>query len=264
MEIFRASMSHTTEYAIEVENLTKDFKVLHRVHTTLKTAATATVKSIASRSNQSGFEMRRALDNISFNVKHGESVAIIGRNGSGKSTILSILSRVYLPTSGTAKVNGSMISLLELGAGFNPEMTGEENVYFNTSLMGLTQQEAEERYPDIIAFSELDPSVLDLPVRMYSSGMQMRLAFAIAVNLDADILVFDEGLAVGDAGFQVKCKAKMIEQYKTGKTLLNVTHAVDGMELFIDRAVWLDRGKLIADGDFVEVSKLYRESFLSK
>lgn len=249
------------EYAVEVNNLTKDFKVLHRAHGSLKTAATQVVKSLMQRSQGAGFDMRRALDDVSFKLRPGETMAIFGRNGSGKSTLLSVLSRVYLPTSGEAILRGRMISLLELGAGFNLELTGEENVYFNAALLGLTSAEAETAYDKIVEFSELPTKTLDLPVRMYSSGMQLRLGFAIAANMNPDILLVDEGIAVGDAGFRQRCYDKMLEFRAEGKTMVCVTHGVEFIEKLCDRAIWLDKGKLLMDAPLTEVAQRYKESF---
>lgn len=250
-----------TEYAIEIENLTKDFRVMHRAHVTLKSAAADRVRSMAKGATQHGVDTRRALDNVSFKVKPGESVAILGRNGSGKSTLLSILSRVYLPTSGTATIRGRLISLLELGAGFNPDMTGEENVYFNAAILGLTPDQAEEAYDRIVEFAELASSTMDLPVRMYSSGMQMRLGFSVAAHMEADVLLIDEGISVGDAGFQKKCFKKMIEFREQGKTMVNVTHSLDVLDHLSGRAIWLDQGKIVSDGELKEVRRLYQQSF---
>lgn len=253
--------AEASDYVIEVNNLVKDFKVLHRAHASLKTAAVQVVKSLLQRTSGSGYDMRRALDDVTFGVKRGEAVAVFGRNGSGKSTLLSVLSRVYLPTSGQAILRGRMISLLELGAGFNPELTGEENVYFNAALLGLSPVEAETAYEKIVQFSELNPKTLDLPVRMYSSGMQLRLGFSIAVHMDADILLLDEGIAVGDAGFRQKCHDKMLEFKSQGKTMVCVTHGVDFIEKLCERAIWLDKGKLVLDGPIAEVAQRYKESF---
>jgi teichoic acid transport system ATP-binding protein len=250
------------EYAIEVENLTKDFKVLHRAHASLKTAAVHVVKSMLQRSSGTGYDLRRALDDVSFKIRPGEAVAIFGSNGSGKSTLLSVLSRVYLPTSGQAILRGRMTSLLELGAGFNPELTGEENVYFNAAILGLTQEQAEAAYDHIVDFAELNAKTMDLPVRMYSSGMQMRLGFSVAAYMDADILLMDEGIAVGDAGFRKKCNDKMMEFKSQGRTMVCVTHGVDFIEKLCDRAIWLNRGKLMMDGPIQEVSREYKASFL--
>jgi len=254
-------MSDSPEFAVEVDHLTKDFKVLHRSHSSLKTAATHVIKSMLQRSSGAGFELRRALDDVSFKLRPGEAMAVFGRNGSGKSTLLSVLSRVYLPTSGQAILRGRMISLLELGAGFNPELTGEENVYFNAAVLGLNSVQSEDAYDKIVAFSELPPNVLNLPVRMYSSGMQMRLGFSIAGHMNPDILLIDEGIAVGDAGFRQKCYERMLEFKAQGKTMVCVTHGVEFIEKLCERALWLDKGKVVDDGPTAEVGQRYKESF---
>jgi len=206
-------------------------------------------------------DIRRALDGVSLRINRGESVGLIGRNGSGKSTLLSILSRVYLPTEGEARVRGRMMSLLELGAGFHPELTGNDNIFFNGAMMGLSEEDILNRYDAVLAFSGLDPRTMDLPVRMYSSGMQLRLGFSIAVHLDADVLLIDEGLAVGDEGFQEKCFAKIEEFRDTGKTILMVTHELDHIERLGHRVVWLNKGKIVMDGDVGEVLEAYRADF---
>jgi lipopolysaccharide transport system ATP-binding protein len=253
-------MSTPSEYAIEINGLTKDFVVTRRAHVTLKSAAAERVKSVMNGGTQHASMTKRVLDNINIKVKPGESLALIGRNGSGKSTLLSILSRVYLPTEGSAVINGRVISLLELGAGFNPELTGEENVYFNAAIHGLSPEEAVDKYDSIVQFAELSTATMQLPVRMYSSGMHMRLGFAIAVHMEADILLIDEGIAVGDAGFQLKCHAKMLEFRRLGKTMVNVTHTLD-IDDIASRAIWLDAGKIVADGPLPEVLKSYMASF---
>ena len=247
--------------AVEVLDLVKEFRVYHRSFGSLKSHAAALAKSLAQREAVSGFEVRRALDRVSFGIAAGEAVALVGRNGSGKSTLLSILSRIYLPTAGEARLTGRMMSLLELGAGFDPELTGAQNVFFNGVILGLTEDDVAARYDAILDFAELDRQAMDLPVRMYSSGMQLRLGFAIAVHLDADLLLVDEGLAVGDEGFQEKCFRKM-EEFKTqGKTILMVTHELDHVERLADRVLWLDKGILRRDGPAAEVLEEYRASF---
>lgn len=250
-----------TPPAIVVESIVKDFRVYHRKYTTVKSRAAALVRKALKRENGTGFEVRRALDNVTFQIGKGESVALIGSNGSGKSTLLSVLSRVYLPTSGEATLHGRMMSLLELGAGFHPELTGSENLYFNGVMMGLPETMITERYESILKFAGLDPSVLDLPVRMYSSGMQLRLAFAMAVHLDADTILIDEGLAVGDEGFQEKCFAKLKEFHAQGRTILMVTHELDHVERLAERVIWLNKGKIVQDGDVDSVLTKYRAAF---
>ena len=248
-------------YAIEVDNLVKEFRVYHRTFASLKSHAAALAKTLARREAHSGFEVRRALNGVTFRVPQGETVALVGRNGSGKSTLLSILSRIYLPTAGEARLTGRMMSLLELGAGFDAELTGNQNIFFNGVILGLTEDDVAARYDAILDFAELDRQAMDLPVRMYSSGMQLRLGFAIAVHLDADLLLVDEGLAVGDEGFQEKCFRKMEEFKAQGKTILMVTHELDHVERLADRVLWLDKGELIRDGDVPSVLAEYREGF---
>lgn len=250
-----------TEPAIETDGLTKDFRVYHRSYGSLKSRAAGWAQTLARRERGSGFETRRVLDGLSVTIGRGESVALIGRNGSGKSTFLSILSRVYLPTSGTATVRGRMMSLLELGTGFDPDLTGTQNVFFNGIILGLSEAEVARRYEAILDFAELGAATMDLPVRMYSSGMQLRLGFAIAVHLDADVLLLDEGLAVGDEGFQEKCFLKIEEFQAQGKTIVMVTHELDHIERLARRVLWLDGGQIVRDGDVESVLADYRAAF---
>jgi ABC-type polysaccharide/polyol phosphate transport system ATPase subunit len=247
--------------AIEVDHLTKDFRVYHRTFSSLKSMAMHAVTRFIKRSGKPGFEIRRVLNDLTFDIKQGETVALLGRNGSGKSTLLSILSRIYLPTSGEARIYGRVMSLLELGAGFHQELTGMDNLRFQAAMLGFPDDELKHRLERIISFSELDPTVLDLPVRMYSSGMQLRLAFSTAINLDAEILLVDEALAVGDQGFQDKCIAKMSELQEQGKTIVMVTHGLDQLKSFAHRALWLEKGKIIADGDPDSIVSEYRAMF---
>ena len=249
------------DYAIEVDHLYKEFRVYHRTFSTLKSMVMHNLARVLRGGGRAGFEIRHILNDVSFKIKKGETVALLGRNGSGKSTLLSILSRIYLPTSGEARIYGQVTSLLELGAGFHQELTGIDNLRFQAAMLGFPDDLLNQRLQEIIDFSELDPNVLDLPVRMYSSGMQLRLAFSIAISLDADILLVDEALAVGDQGFQDKCLAKMIELQKQGKTIIMVTHGLDQLKEFAHRAIWLDKGKIIADGDADAIVAQYREAF---
>ena len=248
-------------FAVEALNLVKEFRVYHRSFGSLKSHAAALAKTLVRREAVSGFEIRRALNGVSFQIAPGEAVALVGRNGSGKSTLLSILSRIYLPTAGEARLRGRMISLLELGAGFDAELTGAQNVFFNGVILGLSEEQVAASYDAILEFAELDRETMDLPVRMYSSGMQLRLGFAIAVHLQAELLLVDEGLAVGDEGFQEKCFRK-IEEFKTeGKTLLMVTHELDHVERLAGRVIWLDGGRVRRDGPVAEMLAEYRANF---
>ena len=248
--------------AIEVSGLVKDFRIFHRSHGKLKALLSAWLGALMRRGAASGYSTYRALDGVTFTVPFGQAVALIGHNGSGKTTLLSVLSRVYLPTAGWARLNGPMISLLELGAGFHGELTAEENVYFTGAIRGLDESQVRDRYEAIVEFAELCEDQMDLPVRMFSSGMQLRLAFAVSVNMDADILLIDEGLAVGDEAFQEKCFRKIEEFKAQGKTLVIVTHELDHAERLADRALWLEHGKLVADGEAKAVLADYRRAMM--
>ena len=203
-------------------------------------------------------EKREVLKNINLTVKNGEAVALIGVNGSGKSTLLKLMTKIIYPNKGKIMTYGKLTSLLELGAGFHPDFSGRENIYFNASIFGLTRQQIDERLDDIIEFSELG-SYIDNPVRTYSSGMYMRLAFAVAINVDADILLVDEVLAVGDQHFQDKCIAKMKELKEEGKTMVFVTHSLGTVKEFCNRAVWLSNGEIRMDGKPDDVIEKYLE-----
>lgn len=185
-------------------------------------------------------------------------MALIGVNGCGKSTLLKLFSKIIYPNSGEIKVIGKVASLIELGAGFHPDFTGRENIYFNASIFGLSHKEIDERLEQIIEFSELKEAI-DTPIRTYSSGMYMRLAFSVAINVDADILLIDEILAVGDQHFQDKCMNKMLELKKQGKTMVFVSHSPEAVEFLCDRTVWLKDGKINKDGKTEQILKKYLE-----
>ena len=193
-------MAEEVPPAVSVTGLVKEFRVYHRTFGSLKGHAAALAKKLVRRDVPSGFEIRRALDGVTFQIPQGQTAALVGRNGSGKSTLLSILSRIYLPTAGEARLTGRMMSLLELGAGFDPELTGNQNVFFNGVILGLSEETVAANYDAILDFAELDRQAMDLPVRMYSSGMQLRLGFAIAVHLDADLLLVERGPGRGRRG----------------------------------------------------------------
>lgn len=208
--------------------------------------------------NRNKKEKREVLKDINLTIKNGEAVGLIGVNGSGKSTLLKLMTKIIYPNQGKITTNGKLTSLLELGAGFHPDFSGRENIYFNASIFGLTRKKIDERIDKIIEFSELG-SYIDNPVRTYSSGMYMRLAFAVAINVDADILLVDEVLAVGDQHFQDKCIAKMKELKEEGKTMVFVTHSLSTVKDFCNRAVWLSNGEIKMDGEPDTVIDKYLE-----
>ena len=228
------------ENAIEIRNLDKSFKVAYDRPQTLKE------RLVFWKNNK--VEYIQVLKNINIDIKKGETVALIGTNGSGKSTLLKLMTKILYPTKGKLETQGKLTSLLELGAGFHPDFTGRENIYFNASMYGLGKKDVDPIIDKIIDFSELG-SFIETPVRTYSSGMYMRLAFSIAVNVQADILLIDEILAVGDAHFQAKCLSKMKELKAQGKTMVFVSHSVDQVKSFCDRALWIKDGKLKMDGN---------------
>lgn len=236
------------DIAINVENMTKEFKFFYDKPSTLKERLVFW--------NKKKSESRKVLDNINLKIEKGETVALIGTNGSGKSTLLKLMTKIIYPTIGKITTCGKLTSLLELGAGFHPDFTGRENIYFNASIFGLTKKEIEKRMDDIIAFSELE-EFIDSPVRTYSSGMYMRLAFSVAINVDAEILLIDEILAVGDQHFQDKCFAKLHELKNSDKTIVIVSHALDSIKQLCDRAVWIYNGEVKMDGDVEKVVEEY-------
>jgi ABC-type polysaccharide/polyol phosphate transport system ATPase subunit len=200
-----------------------------------------------------------ALDNVSFSIGQGETVALVGTNGSGKSTALKIVAGVTRPSSGTATVIGRVAPLLQLGAGFHPDLTGRENVFLNGCILGLTDEEIAAAIPDIISFAEIE-QFIDSPVKHYSSGMYLRLAFSVAVHAQPDILIIDEALSVGDLAFQAKCIDHIRKMQKAGVTLLFVSHSTSMVEEFCDRAIWLNKGVLRMQGKPSDVIKAYKDS----
>ena len=238
-------------YAIKVEHVSKDFKLYYDKAHTLKEKIL-----FFSKKNKDKNDVLHVLKDINLEIDKGESVALIGVNGSGKSTLLKLMTKIIYPNKGKITVNGKLTSLLELGAGFHDDFTGRENIYFNASIFGLTREQIDEKLSEIIEFSELG-DFIDNPVRTYSSGMYMRLAFSIAINVQADILLIDEILAVGDQHFQDKCFSKLMELKEAGKTIVIVTHSMDQVRKFCDRAVWLYKGKIRRDGKVSEVLDEY-------
>lgn len=197
----------------------------------------------------------RALDDVSFDVRYGDIVGIVGGNGAGKSTLLKILSRIVRPSAGTAEIHGRLASLLEVGTGFHPELTGRENIFMSGVILGMTRSEVARRFDEIVTFAEVG-AFLDTPIKWYSSGMQTRLGFAVVAHLEAEILLIDEVLAVGDAAFQQKCLAKMRSVAVDGRTVLFISHATASIESLCNRAVWLAKGRLQADS--ADVKKVTR------
>ena len=237
------------EYKIIVDDVYKTFNVYLDKANTIKEK----LLFLFSRNKK---EKREVLKGINLKVKKGEVVALIGTNGSGKSTLLKLMTKIIYPNKGKITTEGKLTSLLELGAGFHPDFSGRENIYFNASIFGLTKKEIDKRLDDIIEFSELGPYI-DNPVRTYSSGMYMRLAFSVAINVDADILLIDEILSVGDEHFQNKCYEKMRDLKNQGKTMVFVTHSMQTVKQLCDRAVWLCNGTIKMDGPTEEVVDEY-------
>lgn len=239
--------------AITVENVYKNFKVYHDKGYSLKE------KILFWQRN--AYETRTVLNGISFKVDKGEAVGLIGKNGSGKSTTLKLLSRIMYPDKGVVNINGRVACLIELGAGFHPDMSGRENIYINASIFGLTKKEIDNKLQQIIDFSELW-DFIDNPIRTYSSGMYMRLAFAVAINVAADILLIDEILAVGDIKFQEKCFNKLKEIKKAGTTIVIVSHSLGQIEEFCDKSILLKDGKIAMIDTPQTVHKKYNEYML--
>lgn len=238
------------DVAIRVEHVDKSFKIVYD--------KTNTIKEKILFWNRGKKEIRPILKDINLEIKKGEVVALIGVNGSGKSTLLKLMTKIIYPNKGKIETNGKLTSLLELGAGFHPDFSGRENIYFNASIFGLTRKEIDNRLNQIIEFSELQ-DFIDNPVRTYSSGMYMRLAFSVAINVDADILLIDEILSVGDQHFQEKCFRKIEELKQEGKTIVFVTHGMESVRRFCTRAVWLHEGSIKLDGEIEEVVNRYLE-----
>ena len=236
----RGNIMKKNDDVIEVKNVTKTFNVFYD--------RTNTIKEKLLFWNRTKREERIVLKDINLKIKKGEVVALIGVNGSGKSTLLKLMTKIIYPNKGVVETKGKLTSLLELGAGFHPDFSGRENIYFNASIFGLTRKEIDNRIEEIIEFSELK-EFIDNPVRTYSSGMYMRLAFSVAINVDAEILLIDEILSVGDQHFQEKCFKKIEELKSTGKTIVFVSHSMTTVKRFCTRAVWLHEGVIKEDGN---------------
>jgi len=247
----RARQLDQAPAAVSVERVSKGFRLPHQRYSTLKERA---LHPFAS----SDYDMLQALDDVSFDVRAGEFFGIVGRNGSGKSTMLKCLAGIYSIDSGDIAMNGRLSPFIELGVGFNPELTARDNVIINAIMLGLTRKQAQERFDDIIAFAELEDFV-DLKLKNYSSGMSIRLAFSTAIQVDADVILVDEVLAVGDAAFQSKCFAEFERLKRQSRTILFVTHDMGTVERFCDRAMLLERGQVVQIGPPRPVAQQYAE-----
>lgn len=237
------------DYAIRVKDISKMYKLFDRNRDRLLDALGVTKKHL--------YKEHFALHHLSFDIKKGETVGIIGTNGAGKSTILKIITGVLSPTEGEVEINGRISALLELGAGFNPEYNGIENIYLNGTIMGFTKEEIDERLDDILEFADIGDFVYQ-PVKSYSSGMFVRLAFAVAINIDPEILIVDEALSVGDVFFQAKCYKKFEDFKKEGKTILFVSHDLGSISRYCDRVILLNKGEKMEEGSPKKVINLYK------
>lgn len=239
--------------SISVRDLSKKYTIGKQKDTSLKD----TLTSIFQATQSSGEEFM-ALSDVSFDIKKGEVVGIIGKNGAGKSTLLKVLSQITKPSTGTIEINGRIASLLEVGTGFHPELSGRENIFLNGTILGMTRKEVKAKFDEIVAFSGVG-KFIDTPVKHYSSGMYVRLAFAVAAHLEPEILIIDEVLAVGDAEFQKKCLGKMKEVAGHGRTVIFVSHNMEAVKNLCERAIFMEHGRVIMDGKPVDVIEQYLE-----
>ena len=248
-------MSDHNDIVIAVKNVHKDFVLPQHKRSSFKQVAV----NIVRENNKT---TQRVLDGVSFEVKKGDFFAIVGRNGSGKSTLLKILAGVYVPTQGHIEVNGNLTPFIELGVGFNPELSGRDNVYLNGALLGFNRKQMDAMYDEIVEFAELEP-FMDQKLKNYSSGMQVRLAFSVAIRAKSEILLLDEVLAVGDAAFQQKCFNYFEELKREKQTVVFVTHDMGAVKRFCNRAIYIKEGKIINEGTPADIADLYAEENLS-
>jgi lipopolysaccharide transport system ATP-binding protein len=249
----------SSEIAIKVSNLSKSYQIYNQPHDRLKQSIFPRMQRLLGSSSKQYFREFQAVHDVSFEIRKGETVGIIGRNGSGKSTLLQMICGTLNPTSGSIETHGRIAALLELGSGFNPEFTGRENVYMYAAVLGLPRAETEARFADIEAFADIG-DFIDQPVKTYSSGMLVRLAFAVIAHVDADILVVDEALAVGDAFFTQKCMRFLRQFMKTG-TVLFVSHDTASVRSLCSDAIWIEKGRMLERGTPKEVCEHYLEAF---
>lgn len=244
----------STEIAIKAHKISKTFHQPREKHAGIKQL----VINLLKRKHERGYIVQQVLKDVSFDVEKGDFFGIVGRNGSGKSTLLKILAGIYQPDSGELTVNGSLVPFIELGVGFNPELTGRENVFMNGALLGFSKKQMLGMYEDIVSFAELE-GFMDQKLKNYSSGMQVRLAFSIAIRAESDILVLDEVLAVGDESFQRKCYQYFAEIKKNKQTVILVTHSMDVVLQFCNKAMLIDKGHKTVIGSPLEIAQIYRE-----
>ena len=242
-------MAKDKKIAVDLKSVSKKYRIYHEKSPSLK--------NTILRRRRTSYEEFPALDDVSFSVGYGETYGIIGPNGSGKSTILKLISKIIMPTQGEITVNGSLSALLELGAGFHPDLTGRENIYINAAILGMRKRDVDRKLDDIISFSELE-RFIDTPVKNYSSGMYMRLGFSVAVNVNPDILLVDEVLAVGDQAFQAKCYKVIYDFMKRGKTIIIVSHDLDTISDLCSTVMYLNNGKIEDLGKPLDVAAKYR------
>ena len=247
----------SSDIALKVEHVSKSFRLPTEKASGIKQAF------INRMHGKTGYTKQEVLKDISFEINKGDFFGIVGRNGSGKSTLLKLISQIYTPDSGKITVNGSLVPFIELGVGFNPELTGRENVYLNGAMLGFSEEEVDAMYDDIVEFAELH-EFMDQKLKNYSSGMQVRLAFSVAIKAQGDILVLDEVLAVGDEAFQRKCLAYFAELKRDKKTVILVTHSMDTVQQFCTKAIMIESGKIVTEGNSLQVSHKYQELFMDR
>ena len=261
--------------AVQIKNISKKYLLSHQgqhVNTTLVETLSRKSKSLFNRlrhpfgphsDSDWDYEEFWALKDVSFDIEEGDRVGIIGRNGAGKSTLLKILSRITEPTSGSVRIHGRLSSLLEVGTGFHPELTGRENIYLNGAILGMTRSEIKKKFDEIVSFAEVE-QFLDTPVKRFSSGMYMRLGFAIAANLDSDLLIVDEVLAVGDTQFQAKCFKKLNDLGTKGRTVIFVSHDLGSVLSLCNKGIYLEKGCIVEAGNMDQCVNQYMKNFLDK
>jgi ABC-type polysaccharide/polyol phosphate transport system ATPase subunit len=243
------------DLALEVEHLTKTFRLHHE--------KANSIKALIAGKGRNRYDEFVALNDVTFDVREGEVFGVIGQNGSGKSTLLKCMAGILQPNQGSVRVHKRMSALLELGAGFHPELSGRDNVFLNAAILGMTRHDIAARFDDIVEFSGLQ-SFIDAPVKTYSSGMYVRLAFAVAINVDPRLLIIDEILAVGDVTFQQRCLEKFVEFRNEGRTIILVTHAMNTVRDMCDRAIWLTHGVVTGEGDPSDLVDQYTEMMLGQ